>query len=316
MKERKFDILSAGLMVYDILISPVDENLFNIDTTHIDSINYKTGGDALNVALDAAKLGASVCMGGVVGDDMPGRFLKEEAERFGVDTRGVVISKKNQSSVSIVLCREDGQRHFAYYGKANNEFDGRGISDELLADSKLLYIGSMMSLFGMEGEPLFELFKRAKEQGCMTAMDTTWPKDGVWMPKLEKALPYCDIFIPSLYEAKELCGSEKPEEIVSFLHDRGIKIAGVKMGKEGVFIEDFRIPAFECEKVIDTTGAGDAFIAGFLTGIVGGRDVYNSALLGSAVSNICIREIGAVANGLSMEKAEEKIALLGGNSNA
>ncbi|MBE6686895.1 MAG: carbohydrate kinase family protein [Ruminococcaceae bacterium] len=305
--ERKIDIISAGLMVYDILVSPVDENLFKVDTTHIDSINYKTGGDALNVALDAAKLGAKVCMGGVVGDDMPGRFLREEAQKAGVDTSGIVTSKENQSSVSVVLCREDGQRFFAYYGKANNEFDGTGISDELLADAKLLYIGSMMSLRGMEGEPLYNLFARAKAKGTMTAMDTTWPKDGIWMPKLEKALPYCDVFIPSMYEAKELCGTDKPEEIVAFLHSKGVRIAGVKLGKEGVFIEDFYMPAFNCDKVIDTTGAGDAFMGGFLTGITQGKSLYDAALLGSATSNICIREIGAVSSALSMEKAEETI---------
>ncbi len=306
--ERKFDILSAGLMVYDILVGPVDESVFSVDTLHLDSVNYKTGGDALNVALDAAKLGINVCMGGVVGNDMPGRFLKEEAERAGVDTSGVVTSKENMSSVSVVLCGDDGKRNFAYYGKANNEFDGKGISDELLRDTKLLYIGSMMSLRGMEGEPLFDLFKRAKEQGCMTAMDTTWPKDGIWMPKLEKALPYTDIFVPSLYEAKELCGTDKPEEIVKFLHDKGVKTAGVKLGKDGIFIEDFYMPAFECEKVVDTTGAGDAFLGGFLTGIVMGKSLYDAALLGSAVSNICIREIGAVASNLTMENAEKTIS--------
>ncbi len=306
---RKFDILSAGLMVYDILVGPVDESVFSVDTLHLDSVNYKTGGDALNVALDAAKLGVNVCMGGVVGDDMPGRFLKEEAEKAGVDTSGVVTSKENMSSVSVVLCGDDGKRNFAYYGKANNEFDGTGISDELLADTKLLYIGSMMSLRGMEGEPLYDLFKRAKEQGCLTAMDTTWPKDGIWMPKLEKALPYTDIFVPSLYEAKELCGTDKPEEIVKFLHDKGVKLAGVKLGKDGIFIEDFYLPAFNCEKVVDTTGAGDAFLGGFLTGIVMGKSTYDAALLGSAVSNICIREIGAVATELSMENAEKTIEM-------
>jgi len=111
-----------------------------------------------------------------------------------------------------------------------------------------------------------------------------------------------------MYEAKELCGTDKPEEIVAFLHSKGVKIAGVKLGKDGVFIEDFYIPAFNCEKVVDTTGAGDAFMGGFLTGITMGKSLYDAALLGSATSNICIREIGAVSSALSMEKAEETIS--------
>ena len=307
--EKRFDIISAGLMVYDILISPVDENLFTVDTTHLESIAFKTGGDALNVAIDAARLGAKVCLGGVVGNDAPGKYLIEEAGRAGIDTSGVHISEKNQSSVSVVLCREDGQRHFAYYGKANNEFDGTAISDELLADAKMLYIGSMMSLKGLEYAPLADLFARAKRAGAMTAMDATWPSDGIWLPKIEAALPYCDIFVPSFDEAKELCGTDKPDEIVTFLHAKGVKIAGVKLGKNGVFIEDFALPAFNCEKVVDTTGAGDAFMGGFVTGIATGRSVYDAALLGSAVSNCCIRELGAVSGAPTLERAEEVIKL-------
>lgn len=307
--EKRFDILAAGLMVYDILVSPVDENLFTVDTTHLDSIAFKTGGDALNVAIDAARLGVKVCLGGVVGDDAPGKYLIEQAKAAGIDASGVHISEENQSSVSIVLCRPDGQRHFAYYGKANNEFDGTAITDELLSETKLLYIGSMMGLKGLEYGPLAELFARAKKAGAMTAMDATWPADGIWLPKLESALPYCDIFVPSFDEAKELCGTEDPREIVSFLHSKGVKIAGVKLGKKGVFIEDFELPAFNCEKVVDTTGAGDAFMGGFVTGIATGRSVYDSALLGSAVSNCCIREIGAVSGAPDMARAEHVIEM-------
>lgn len=307
--ERKFDIISAGLMVYDILISPIDESVLQNDTTHIEDIAFATGGDALNVAIDAATLGAKVCLGGVVGADMPGRFLCEEAERHNIDTSGVHISNKNQSSVSVVMRRSDGQRHFAYYGKANNEFDGTALTNELLAESKMLYIGSMMSLRALEYQPLAELFRRAKKQGTLTAMDSTWTNDGIWLPKLEEALPYCDIFIPSLYEAKEICGTDKPEEIVSFLHSKGVKVAGVKLGASGVFIEDFNLPAFECEKVVDTTGAGDAFIAGFITGYVGGMSIYDSALLGSAVSNCTIRRVGAVTGAPDMQTAKNTIEM-------
>lgn len=305
MEKRKYDILSAGLMVYDIHIGPVDATVFTKDQVRIRDINYATGGDALNAASCAAKLGMSVCLGGCVGNDMPGRFLKEQAESLGIDTGAVYVSDDYKSSVSVVLRSEDGDRHFAYYGEANDDFNGSTITDEMLANSSLLYIGSMMSLKGLEGEPLADLFKRAKKFGTMTAMDTTWASDGIWLPKLEKALPYTDVFIPSNYEAKEITGEVDPERITEFLHGMGVKIAGVKLGKNGAFVEGDFIPAYRCDNIADTTGAGDSFMSGFVSGIVLGRSVKESAYLGSACSNACIRKIGATAGACTLEEADK-----------
>lgn len=306
---RKFDILSAGLMVYDIIISPVDETVFTKDTTQIKNVAFASGGDALNVAVGAARLGKAVCLGGIVGNDAPGKYLKEVALGDNIDISGVGTSKTSQTSVSVVLCREGGQRHFAYYGRANNEFDGSAISDALLADTSLLYIGSMMALGALEYGPLCGLFRRAKEQGCLTAMDTTWPKDGVWLEKFAGALEYTDIFVPSLYEAEQICKSSSPSEIVAFLHSQGVKIAGVKLGGDGVYIEGEHIPAFRCDNVVDTTGAGDSFMAGFVSGISEGLSPEKAAMLGSAAANCCIRSLGAVTGAPDREKAENVIAL-------
>ena len=305
---KRFDIISAGLIVYDIIASPVEKDIFSVDTKPLESISYKTGGDALNVAVNASRLGARVCLGGIVGDDAPGKFLTESAQKEGIDTSGVLVSAENRTSVSIVLCEPDGQRHFAYYGKSNNEFDGTSISDELLGETGILYIGSVMGLRGLEGGKLKDLFMRAKARRVMTAMDSTWATDGIWLPRIREALPYCDIFIPSFDEAREICGTSDPKEIVSFIHSFGVRIAGVKLGKSGVLVEDIEIPAFNCERVVDTTGAGDAFMGGFVTGISMGKSVYDSALLGSAASNCCIREIGAVTGAPDLFRAEKVVS--------
>ncbi|MDD6265233.1 MAG: carbohydrate kinase family protein [Clostridia bacterium] len=305
MGKRKFDILCAGLMVYDIHIGPVDESIFTQDQIRLESIDYATGGDALNAATVASKLGMSVCLGGCIGNDAPGRFLKEQAEKNGVNTDAVYVSEDYKTAVSVVIRRPDGNRHFAYYGEANDAFDGSTVTDDMLKNSSVLYVASMMSLKGLEGEPLADLFRRAKSFGTITAMDTTWPKDGIWMPKLEKALKYTDIFIPSGYEARELAGETEPEKITAFLHERGVKIAGVKLGKDGAYIEGEYLPAYRCDSIADTTGAGDSFMSGFISGIVMGRSVSDSAHLGSAASNACIRRIGATAGAVSLEEADK-----------
>ena len=307
--EKKFDILSAGLMVFDIIAAPVDKTVFENDSNDIETIAFATGGDAFNVAVSAAKTGKRVLMGGVVGNDMPGKFLLEEAEKYGIDTSAVSVSETYNSSCSVVLCDREGQRNFAYYGKANNSFDGSLITDEMIASASLLYVGSVMALKSLEYDNLTNLFKRAKALGTATVLDSTWTNDGVWLPKIKDALAYTDIFIPSIYEAAEITGKSEPDDIIAELKKYGVKIAGVKLGKKGAKVEDIFMEAYYCsdEDKKDTTGAGDAFMCGFVAAYTEGRGLYECMQYASAYSNCCIREVGATTGIHSREQVEQTI---------
>lgn len=306
--ERKYDILSAGLLVYDIIVSPVSAAIFEMDTQKIDDIAFSVGGDAMNVAADAAKLGLKTALSGTVGNDAPGDYLISSAKRLGIDCSAVGVSDTYATSCSVVLGEADGARHFAYYGKSNYTYTGECITDEMLAATKLLYIGSTLGLPSLADETLAKLFSRAKEHGCMTAMDATASFDDKWLCHIEDALPLCDIFIPSLEEAEKITGESDPEKIIAFLKSRGVGIAGVKLGKRGVRVEEFECPAFRCDNVVGTTGAGDGFMAGFVCGVVKGMGVEDATLLGSAVSNCVIRAAGATDGVESYEKCLSVIA--------
>ena len=291
--ERKFDILCAGLLVYDIIVSPVSAAIFETDTQKIDNIAFSVGGDAMNVAADCAKLGLKTALSGTVGRDAPGDYLVASAQKLGVDCRAVGVSDELAPSCSVVLGEAGGARHFAYYGKSNYTYDGSVITDGLLADSRLLYVGSALGLPSLGDGTLAGLFRRAKERGCITAMDATASFDDVWLPHIADALPFCDIFIPSYEEAVKITGETEPDAIIAFLQARGVGTAGVKLGKEGVKVGDVACPAFRCDDVVGTTGAGDGFMAGFVCGTVRGLSPEDCVLLGSAVSNCVIRAPGA-----------------------
>ena len=293
MSQYKYDILSCGLAVCDIIASPLDRTVFEVDTAYLKDINYSSGGDALNVAVACAKMGAEVAMGGSIGKDMPGDFLCKKANEAGIDTSFLTRLDNAGTATSLIFGESSGERHFAYYPGANLLFDGENITDEILSQTKLIYIGSAMALGSLDGEPLANLFCRAKKLGVTTAMDATSSTDGVWLPKIEKALCHTDIFIPSVYEGSNIFGTENPEQIYKSLKAYGVKIAGVKLGKEGVYVEGNYIPAFECERVVDTTGAGDCFMAAFCNAYIKGEDVIGCSLIGSAASNFCIRKTGA-----------------------
>jgi len=291
------EVLSAGLIVSDILAHPVDPGIFGMDSQALENVTFATGGDALNVAVNLARLGVDVGLAGVVGDDAPGRDILAKLAAAGVNCDNVAKSGKNRTSTCIVLCEKSGERHFLYYGKCNHEFAEHMVSDGALSKISILNVGSAMALDSLDGEGLTKLFWRAKRYGVTTTLDLTHDSSGKWLKKVEGALEHTDVFIPSFVEAKTLTGKDEPEDMAEFMRKYGLKVFGVKLGERGCYITDFKeaktVPAFACEDVVDTTGAGDAFMSGFICGLLRGFGPFDCAKLGAAAGNFCIRKIGA-----------------------
>ncbi len=301
------DILAAGLIVSDIIVHPVDISLFSADSVAVEEIKFAAGGDSMNVAVNLATLGVNAGLAGMIGSDVAGDFIMGELKKRGINSDGIVRSEQYGTSTSVALTEHNGERHFAYYGKSNNNFRADMVTDEVLRSVKLLFIGSVMALDGISGDGLCDLFKRAKSHGVTTAMDATYDKDNQWMKRIETALPFTDIFIPSIAEAEKIIGAVSFDEMKRVMSGYGLKVFGVKYGKDGCKITDFEndynIPAFKCDNIADTIGAGDAFMAGFLYGELNGWNSYKSAVFGCATANFCIRSVGAATNPPSYQQA-------------
>jgi sugar/nucleoside kinase (ribokinase family) len=293
------DILCIGLMVCDIIIKPVNNKVFDVDSTRIDSLKIASGGDAFNAAINMAKLGLDVGLVGKVGNDALGKYLVSEAEKSGIYSVGILKSDQMSTSTSIVMVEDSGERHFIYYGEANDSLCINDIDLNLLKNTKIVHLGSAMALNRLDGSGIAELFKKAKEAGAITSMDVTSDTSGKWIEKIDEALYYTDIFMPSLHEAQMISQKENPEEMKMFFSKYGLKILAVKMGNQGCFVTDFKerftIKTFEKTKVIDTTGAGDAFVSGFLAGTIRQFNIYDRGILGNAVASNCVTRIGATA---------------------
>ena len=296
-----FDVLSVGLIAGDIIVSPVDKEAVQIDAgLPIENVKYFCGGDALNAAFALNKLGMKAALAGVVGDDVFEPIVKHAAADCGADISRVRVVKGICTSTSIILCEENGERHFfAYSPTANNLFTADMIDDESIKNCELLYVGSTMALKGLDGAGLKDLFARAKKFGKTTAFDCTNDAEGLWLKKIEAALPYTDIFLPSLEEAEQVTGKKDVREMARFMAGYGLKIFGVKLGTEGAFLTDFKeehfIKCFQA-KAVDTTGAGDCFCAGFMTAYLRGLDLYSCGVFASGVSRFCVEAFGATTN--------------------
>ena len=290
-------ILCAGLTVCDLIVSPIPKNVMEVDSARINMLKMASGGDALNVAVALGKLGVPVALCGRVGNDAFGDFVAGEVAGQGVDSATLIRDTARPTSTSIVLVEAGGERHFAYHGENNDALTADDILKCGLDKFQHLHIGSAMALKSLDGDGLCDVLKRAKSLGLSTSFDVTHDCDGVWLGKIEKALHFCDWFLPSYDEAKLIGGCESVEEMKAFFKQFGLKKLVVKMGKEGSFATDYthdiRTPIFTKGVAVDTTGAGDCFVAGFLCAAHHGLDLRKSALFATAVAADCVIEFGA-----------------------
>jgi sugar/nucleoside kinase (ribokinase family) len=291
------DALCVGQLAADILVRPVDKVDFAVDTRRVESIDIRNGGDCLNVALGLAQLGASVGFAGMVGRDQLGEYLAGVMTAAGIDARGLCRTDRASTCSCLVLINAAGERAFFYHGGANDHFSDSDVPAGLVEEASLVHVGGTFLLPRFDGAGAAALLARARGGGKLTSMDVTWDTTGQWLSVIEPCLPHLDFFLPSEREAERITGRSAPEDMAAFLRDRGAGTVVIKLGAQGCYVlpktgRGFTVPAFRTE-VVDTTGAGDSFVAGFLASLLRGRDLEACAMFGCAVAALNIRKIGA-----------------------
>lgn len=304
-----FDVACIGIVVADVISKPVDMIPDRGRLGLVDRIEMYTGGCAVNSAVDMAKIGLSVTVIGKIGKDGFGRFISNTLKDEKVDVSGLVAGSKSSTSTSVVLSDSDGERTFLHCLGANAEFTDTDVDFKIIEKSKIVFIAGTMLMPAFDGVPCAGVLRRAKEMGKLTVLDTAWDSKGRWMEVLEPCMPYIDLFIPSYEEAVQLSGKEKPEEIADSFLSMGVKIAVIKLGKDGCFIkvqsgETYTIPTYTDIKPVDTTGAGDSFVAGFLTGMRKGWSLYDCGKFANAVGTHCVMAIGASTGIKSLDEIQ------------
>lgn len=288
-------ILCVGLMVCDLLIKPVTRETLSADSAKAEAIRMLVGGDAFNVASNLSALGTETTLYSAVGEDAFGAFALDYAEKLGVSTQWIKTTD-GPTSVTAVLIHPDGERSFVVQRGASHELKERQISDDLLRQYDLLYIGSACGIPGLDGEGLTKLLHRAKVLDCKTAMDITGNPTRRSAAQLLPALPNLDFFLPSAYEAMDLSGRDSPGKAADYFHEKGVPVVAVKMGGQGALLsaggKQEVFPAYE-GPVVDTTGAGDAFVAGFLAALSRGESLPGCVQIGNGAGAKCVERLGS-----------------------
>ncbi len=305
------DVLSLGIYVVDVLGRPIDQFPEKGKLVLFDELEIHTGGCANNVAIALARLGISAGAIGKVGMDSFGGLMLQTLTDNGVNTVGMRREANANTSFTFVAVASDGERTFCHYIGANGEFCETDLNWELIKTVKILHIAGALVMPGFDGLPMANVLRRAKALGITTSLDTAYDATGKWMEVLEPCLPYVDMFMPSILEAQHLTGLSEYREITRFLRDNyGIHTIVIKMGENGSYAStpesEYLSPVYPMN-VVDATGAGDAYVAGFLAGTIMNWDLKSTAELASATGAACVTAVGATAGIQNLEKTLEII---------
>ena len=260
------------------------------------------GGAPANFAVGVQHLGLSSGMITKVGDDFFGRFLIKKLEDEQVDTSQVRITSEYKTALAFVGLDEERSPSFSFYRSpcADIMLTPEEINEKYVKSAKLLMCGTV----SMSDEParsaIFRAISYAKKHGLQVACDPNL-RDELWHNKdprehIFKVLKDTDIFLPSISEAEFITG-EKGENAIEAILDIGPSIIGVTHGAEGATIltkeRKFSAPSYNVD-VADTTGAGDAFAAGLITGILTKMPFEKIPFFANAVSALKITKKGAM----------------------
>ena len=288
---KKFDVVGFGALNVDKLYR-VNRIAHEDEESFVKEYFEACGGSAANTIVGLARLGLKTGYIGKVAKDREGKLLLEEFRREGVDTSGIIIAERGHSGTVLGFVDEKGERALYVAPGVNDEIEFEEINLNYVENSRILHLTSFV------GEKPFKAQKRLVEsisEDILVSFDpgTLYARKGFesLKPILEKAY----VVLPSKDEIEKITGRSF-REASKLLLGLGVNIVAVKLGKEGCYVTDGKeehfIEAFKV-KVVDTTGAGDAFDAGFLYGLLKGKDLHECGRLGNFIASRCIANMGA-----------------------
>ena len=298
------DIFVIGMSCVDVIVHPVDRIDFSEDLERVDNIQLQTGGDSLNVTLNISSLGCDVGFCGHIGDDRAGKLVLEVLREKKVVTDSVVVDPACQTAMSINLVHSDGSRHFLFQGGGNYLLQDKDILVSALDRARIVHIGGVFQMPLYDGKGIENTLRLAKEHGKLTSMDVNWDNSGKWMETIGCCIPLLDYFIPSEEEAYYLTGEKDYRKMTDRFLSMGAKHVIIKCGEKGSYYKDSEIEYFQKAfkvNAVDTTGAGDSFVGGFLSGIAKGLDTISCLRFATAAAALCVQKMGSAA-GMTAEK--------------
>ena len=285
----RFDVIGFGALNVDKLyrvgrIAKEGEEGFILSMTEL------PGGSAANTIVGLARLGMRTAFIGKVASDHEGKLLLDDFRREGVNIGGVVIAKTGQSGTVSAFIDRKGERALYVHPSTNDTLTFQEINLDYAKQTEFLHLTSMDEKPFQAQKELVETLPNVK---VSLDLGEIYGRKG--LTKLRPLLKRSYVLMPSENELKMMTQKDFKEGANRLLKE-GARIVAVKLGQKGCYVtngkESYLVKPFET-RVVDTTGAGDAFCAGFLYGLIKGKDLCECGRLGNFVASKCIEKAGA-----------------------
>jgi ribokinase len=288
----RFDVIGFGALNVDKLFK-VNKLAEAEEESFIEDYAEACGGSAANTAVGLARLGCKVGFIGKVGCDREGDLLIQDFRAEGANTDGTIRAGQGKSGSVLGFVDKKGARALYIDSGVNDTIEFDEINVEYVSQARFLHLTSFV------GEKSFQTQKKLLS-AIPNSVKVSFDPGALYARKgyanLEPILKKTYVLMPNAIELELLTGETDYCKGADFIVGRGVKIVAVKLGGDGCYVTDGRerhlIKAFKV-KVADTTGAGDAFCAGFLYGLVNGKSLFECGRLGNFVASRCVMKMGA-----------------------
>lgn len=265
--DRSFDVVAVGELNPDLILSGIRarEPLLGVEQT-MDRYQLTLGSSTAITAVLVRRLGLRVAMVARVGDDEYGRFCRQALETDAVDTGAVLMDDAHRTGLTVSLAYESDRLLLTCPG-AMSRLTAADVPATLLQRGRHLHSASFFLQPSLRGG-LARLFAEARHLGLSTSLDTGWDPDESWLDDdLRAVFAQTDTLLPNQLELMRLSGTDQIEQGAARLLDLGVGEVVVKLGSKGsVYVSrgEHVVAKGQAVAVVDTTGAGDAFNAGYL----------------------------------------------------
>jgi len=291
---KTLDVISVGAALVD-MVAMVERFPQTDDEVYVPELRIGSGGSAANFAVACSRLGLRTGFIGKIGEDFLGDQLIRDFEREGVDIQGVVRTDKIHTGMVYIPVDPDGNRRMFAFSGAANILTPKDLESSYISSTRLLYVASLKNIPVLESAA-----EHAKRKSILVSLNPGALIAEQGFEKTRKLLSTTDIYISSMNEVERLLDVREPKEAIEKLLQLGITKVAITLGSKGCIVADNReqhsVPNFKVE-VVDTTGAGDAFTAGFISGLLRNLSLEECGRIGNASAALCITEVGA-RNGL------------------
>jgi sugar/nucleoside kinase (ribokinase family) len=298
-----------GILVADVFLPPLAHFPRPGELMVTEDFLFQPGGCAANTALDLARLGVSAAVRGTVGADVFGDVVKSQLADRGIDVAGVARTDQVGTSKTVIVDVPGEDRRYIHTIGANAAVRAGDLDGVAFSGGDVLYVGGYLVLPGLDPEELGERLAAARRAGARTVLDVCVPADGeVRFEDVAPLLPHVDLFVPNEDEARVLSGAEEPSLQAEIFLSAGAGAVVVTRGPAGSLMAagdvraELRAPGVE---VVDGSGAGDAFAAGFICGFVEGWSLERSFAFATAVGASACTALGCTAGVFSRQQAED-----------